>query len=133
MRPWPLRASFGLTSIRLSCGRTFAVLRLETEPIVSVGVFFGLDNEGEVVVCNKFLRVRTATYTLFVFLRMTPFGSVCVFRHYGALAMSITFRGVAGRCSADKGDRRVLVFAQVYQSRLTVLLVVALLTRATVE
>ena len=44
-----------------------------------------------------------------------------------------TFRGVAGRCSADKGGRRMLVPAQILQSHLTVLPVVALLTRATVE
>ena len=106
MRPWPLRASFGLTSIRLSCGRTFAVLRQETEPIGSIGVFFGLDNEDEVVVCNKFLRVRTATYTLFVFLRRKPFGSFC--------DSAITARW---QCS----------------SHFAVLPVVALLTRATAE
>ena len=120
-RPWPLRASFGLTSIRLSCGRTFAVFRQKTESIGSVGVFFGLNNGCEVVARNRLLRP------------VKPFGSFCVFGHFGALAMFITFRGVAGRCSADKGDRGVLVFAQVFKSHLTVLLVFALLTRATIE
>ena len=54
-----------------------------------------------------FLRVRTATYMV---RNPTGVSASPPLRRVGNVH---TFRGVAGRCSADKGGRRMLVPAQI--------------------